>query len=205
MNNTYATFIDPKNAERAAGALLDHGVKVEHLSIVFPEGYRTTLHNDVRDGQNLERQANNGISTTTPADASSGAVKGAGIGLVAGTLAALAAVFIPGIGLVIGGGALALAIGGVAGTTAAGAVAGGVTGYLKDQGVPDEAVHHAQTTLVEGGALLSVNVIDEKIDDRTIMQILEKYDGKTIVRPLSSTTSAVVMDRESGDRLHPVM
>ncbi len=43
----------------------------------------------------------------------------------------------PGVGLVVGGGALALAIGGALGTTAAGAVAGGMAGYLKDQGVSE--------------------------------------------------------------------
>lgn len=80
--------------------------------------------------------AKHGISTTTPEDAGSGAVKGAGIGLGLGAVAAIASLLVPGIGLVTGAGALATALGGAALTAGAGAIAGGVTGYLKDQGVP---------------------------------------------------------------------
>ena len=47
----------------------------------------------------------------------------------------IAALFVPGVGWVLGGGALASAIVGAAAATAAGAAAGGVYGYLKDQGL----------------------------------------------------------------------
>jgi hypothetical protein len=166
-------------AEKAGGALLDHGVKSEHLSIVFPEGYTATEH----DEHDPEKKAEHGITTTTGADAGSGAAKGAGIGLGAGVLAALAAVFIPGVGLVLGGGALALAIGGAAGATAAGAVAGGVTGYLKDQGVPESEVERYTNTLAGGGAFLTVTPIDEKIDYATIESVIRKYDGTVATYP----------------------
>ncbi len=186
MKNTYATFTDPKDAERATGALLDHGVRAEHLSIVFPESYADATYevdkrfydgNDPDNGRS-EEMAKSGITTTTIGDAGIGMAKGAGIGLVAGTVAALASVLVPGVGLVLGGGALALAIGGMAGTTAAGAVAGGVTGYLKDQGVPvnDTAVYEG--VLRAGGALVTVSPTDENIDCDEICAILAKYNGK---------------------------
>jgi hypothetical protein len=180
MNNSiYATFADPKMAEKAVGAVLDHGVKTQDISIVFPEGYVSTINNDKDQptAENLEKTAEHGITTTTAGDAASGAAKGAGIGLAAGVLAALAAVFIPGIGLVAGGGALAIAIGGAAGTTAAGAVAGGITGYLKDQGVSDEAVQSYTNAINSGGALVSITLTDEKVNSFEVEAVLEKYQG----------------------------
>jgi hypothetical protein len=174
----YATFSDPGLAQKAAGALLDHGVKAEHLHVIFPEGYsyRADDDND-EDATDVEASAKKGISTTTVDDAKSGAAKGAGLGLAAGALAALAAVFIPGVGLVLGGGALGLAAAGAAGATAAGAVAGGVTGYLKDQGLPDEIVSTYGTTLTSGGATLTVMPGDEDVDQSTVQGIIDKYSG----------------------------
>src|SRR5688500_11923729 len=100
--------------------------------------------------------AKSGISTTTGADGAAGAVKGAGLGLGVGIAAALAALAIPGFGLVLGGGALATAAAGAAGATAAGALAGGVEGFLKDQGVPDDVLTHYNDTFMQGGAILAV-------------------------------------------------
>lgn len=180
MRNIYATFNDPGMAERAGAALLDHGVQAEHISIVLPEGYRSIG----KDGKLLfpkdtDVTVNGGITVTTLDDAQTGAAMGAGIGLVAGTLAALAAVFVPGVGLVLGGGALALAIGGMAGSTAAGAVAGGVTGYLIDLGVPANVTEDYVRVIRGGGALLTVFPTNEKMDLSTIESILAKYDGVT--------------------------
>jgi hypothetical protein len=191
MKNTFATFADPAMAEKAGGALLDHGVKAEHINIVFPEGFRSLGTADVGGGKDIERTTESGITTTTIGDAAGGSAKGAGIGLAAGTLAALAAVFVPGVGLVLGGGALALAIGGVAGTTVAGAVAGGVTGFLKDQGVPADSIAHYDTVLKSGGAMIAVWPTDETIDVATIESIITKYGGSISTYP--QATSAVVM------------
>lgn len=185
MKHIYATFADPNMAERAGGALIDHGVAPEHISIVFPENYKATVLSDYRsdarngvmEGKDAEDVAKSGLTTTTSGDATSGAAKGAGIGLAAGTAAALASVFIPGVGLVLGGGALALAIAGMAGTTAAGAVAGGVTGYLKDQGVPAEDIEFHEKIVVGGGAMLTVTPSFEEYDNVAIESILKKYQG----------------------------
>jgi hypothetical protein len=165
-------------AKRAAGALLDYGVRSEHISIVLPEGYDHLNYQDSPEEEKLEKGAEKGITTTTAADAAGGAAKGAGIGLAAGALAALASVFIPGFGLVLGGGALAMAIGGAAGTTAAGAVAGGVTGFLKDQGVPEDTITTYNTVIQNGGAMITVSPTDESIDDDTIRSVLTKYSGQ---------------------------
>src|SRR5205085_9990716 len=119
---TYSTESDREFAAGNEGRVTDE----------YKDEYEEEKDNDL--------SAKTGLSTTTPADAGVGAAKGAGIGLGVGVLAALASIFVPGFGLVAGGGALATAIAGAVGTTAAGAIAGGVHGYLKDQGVPEGAI-----------------------------------------------------------------
>ena len=184
---TYASFTDPEMAKKAVGALLDHGVKSEHISIIFPEGYETFTKAH-ETGTDLEKSAESGLTTTTGADAAEGATKGASMGLIAGTLAALACVFIPGVGIVLGGGALALALGAAAGSTAAGAVAGGVTGYLKDQGMSEDAVETYATVLQSGGALLTVFPSEESISASEVESVLAKYDGHLSLTALRGPT-----------------
>lgn len=124
--------------------------------------------------------AKHGISTTTPEDAGEGAVKGTGIGLGVGILASLAALTVPGIGLVLGGGALAAALGATALTAGAGAIAGGATGYLKDQGVPHEAAERYHGTVQGGGAVLSVNIPSGDVDQATAEAVLSKYGAADV-------------------------
>lgn len=192
--NTYATFTNPEMAEKAAGALLDHGIKAEHISIVFPDGYSSHTHQELKDQASHESTAKSGITTTTAADAGVGAAKGAGIGLGVGALAALASVFVPGVGLVLGGGALALAIAGAVGTTAAGAVAGGVNGYLMDQGVPADAVEVYNRVLTGGGALLTVSPTTEHVDPTEIEGLILKYEGTVTTHPVSEPASKMVSE-----------
>ena len=128
-----------------------------------------------------DRAAKHGITVTTPADAAIGAAKGAGFGLGVGALAALAALAVPGFGLIIGGGVLATAIAGIAATTGAGAVAGGVFGFLKDQGVPAHDIPKYQEVYDEGGAILSVSV-DSAVPRGEIEDVLKKYGAHLVDR-----------------------
>lgn len=183
MAHLYASFADAALAEKAAGALLDYGVRKEDVSIVANDAYghgrAATIHPqesvETEDVSSTESAAKHGISTTTPEDAGEGAVKGAGIGLGVGVAAALASLLVPGVGFVIGGGALASAIGGAALAAGAGAVAGGVTGYLKEQGVPGEAAQRYHGTVESGGAVLSVSLPSGDVDQATAEGVLSKY------------------------------
>jgi hypothetical protein len=249
----YASFSDASLAEKAAGALLDYGVRQEDLSLVTSgnygreritearsvdpnavdrnfrgdwdadeSGYRggvaaperpvvanpgtpyaggpgvgavytppvydeTVVEEDVIDRDDLDTEdrktesaAKHGISTTTAGDAESGALKGAGWGLGLGILGIIASLAVPGVGWVVGGGALATAIGGAIGTTVGGAIAGGVAGYLKDQGVPDVAAANYSKDVENGGALLAVNVPSNNVDAGTAEQILGKYGAMNV-------------------------
>ncbi|NLO05512.1 MAG: hypothetical protein GX131_06735 [candidate division WS1 bacterium] len=176
----YASFADAAHAEKAAGALLDFEMNEEDLSVV-----RADIDEDqwrsYEEGEEVEDSAKGGISTTTGADAGAGAAKGAGWGALAGILAGLATLWIPGVGLVIGGGALATALGAAAGATAAGAIAGGVTGYLKDQGVAPERIKEFEDHLSSGGAVLEIRVPSGEVDLAKAQEILAKYEANQAV------------------------
>lgn len=247
----YASFADASLAEKAAGALLDYGVRQEDLSLVAnnrygqarvtegrnidadsvnrnfrgdwtedQSGYRggvaapertvvaaptnnyvgsptavpvetgaaydnsyedTADRDDVdTDDRGTESAAKHGISTTTAGDAEVGAAKGAGWGLGIGILGIIASLAVPGVGWVVGGGALATAIAGAVGTTVAGAIAGGVTGYLKDQGVPAEVAADYGKNVENGGALLAVTVPSGSVDVGTAEQVLSKYGASNV-------------------------
>ena len=255
MVHLYASFADAAMAEKAAGALLDYGVRQEDISLVANDqygqaresytaqtadpnyaagatgafgaegigaGYGTTGDPLVGNqagavaGRNVavydnpgvttgtsamsgdmnpldqggadsaaaqgdvETAAKHGISTTTPEDAGEGAVKGTGIGLGVGILASLAALTIPGVGLVLGGGALAAALGATALTAGAGALAGGATGYLKEQGVPADAADRYHGTVTNGGAVLSLSIPSGKVDQVTAESVLSKYGAADV-------------------------
>ncbi len=168
------------NTENTAG-LSDNSIVMERAVTTDNRGYNDN-RDENSDIEKTEHAAKSGISTTTPGDAASGAAKGAGIGLGLGIAAAAAALFIPGFGMVIGGGALAAAIAGAAGATAAGAVAGGVTGFLKDQGVPDAPALHYSEVYENGGSIVSVHLPSNNLDEVTAHNILAKYQASNINR-----------------------
>jgi hypothetical protein len=169
--NIYATFRQADTAKSAMGALLDHGANAQDISLVLPQNYGEPN----QTSQDTIHSAEKGITTTTGEDAASGAAKGAGIGLGVGAAAALVSILVPGIGLVIGGGALATALAGAAATTAAGAIAGGATGYLKDQGVPHELAERYAGQIERGGAVVSISVPSGNLDYDTAKGIFAKY------------------------------
>lgn len=190
--NIYASFRDPSHAQSAVGALLDHGANVQDISLVLPPNYE----NPEKTGTEELDRADKGITTTTGADAAAGAAKGAGIGLGVGAAAALVSILVPGIGLVIGGGALATALAGAAATTAAGAIAGGATGYLKDQGVPEEKAHEFSGHIERGGAIVSISVPSGNLDYTTAQSLFAKYSENDVqvwnAEAVSTTTAQPV-------------
>jgi hypothetical protein len=137
-------------------------------------------HETADDAVHAERAAKHGISTTTGADAGAAAITGGAWGLGLGAVAALASLLIPGVGIVVGGGALATAIAGMVATTGGGAVVGAVTGYLKDQGVEEHVAQKYGETVTAGGAILAVNVPSGDVDEPLARQMLEKYGAANV-------------------------
>lgn len=165
----FASFNTIADAERAAGALLDQGARKEELSVVS--------HSDgsaVLSSGHAEDVAKHGITTTTGADAAMGAAKGLSVGMGVGILGTLAALLIPGVGLVLGAGAVATAL---AGTAVAGAAAGGIVGFLKDQGMNEEAAAEYHARVAAGGAILSLGVPSGSLSEADAEALLVKYDA----------------------------
>ena len=156
-------------AQRAVGALLDHGADKDSISLVANQTHEELWK--------AEKRAKAGITTTSGADAAHGAVVGAGVGLGLGILGGLAALFIPGFGLVVGGNAMSTALAAAAGTTVGGAFTGAVEGYLVDQGVPKTVATDYKEALENGSALLSINLPSGKLDRVDAEQIVAKYNG----------------------------
>ena len=221
LQTIYALFQDVADAERAIGALQDHGVPAANVGVAARRtaeqdeagrvrtGFtRLTDDQAVRQGepevsyqaqpgtlppaaladtaapitavdtpQNVAAVGKEGLTTTTPQDAAAGAAVGTGVGLVAGLLGAAAMLMVPGVGLVLAGGALATAtaIGAAAATTAAGAAVGGVTGYLRDMGMPEHAAESVHDRLTEGDYLVTATVDPARYDE--IKQLLLKYNA----------------------------
>ncbi len=213
QTHIYASFADPKSAERAAGALLDNGVQASDLTIIQHHsgetnpipmpvsspaiaeyqpvgGFMDMPPTPEETLMDAEDEAKFGISTTTVGDAEIGAFKGAGWGLGLGAVAALAVLFIPGFGLVIGGGALEIALGATAGATAAGAVAGAVTGYLKDQGFEDSDAQKYMDIVSGGGAILSLALPSGKVYEPQAWEIISKYNGVPFTEQEAVRTTA---------------
>lgn len=173
----YASFSDYKKAQQASGALLDQGVRPEDLSVVATSGDED---GSARDPEGLERSAKTGVTTTTGGDAAKGAAKGAGIGIAVGAAAVVASLFIPGLGLVTGAGALATALAALAGTTAAGAAVGAIAGYLKDQGVPHDVATRYEDAVRRGGALIAVALPSDDVDRAIAQDTLLKYEANDL-------------------------
>ncbi len=180
ISPTYASFVDPHDAERAYGALADHGVKPAHVTVIASQN---VLAPEIawETEAKIEGMAEKGITVTSTEDAAKAAVPGAAIGLGFGALAAIAALAIPGVGLVLGGGALIAAAAGAAGATAAGAVAGGVYGYLKDQGMDDSSAQVMQGAFANGHVLIAVRHNPPELPMASdVVQILQKYNGQIL-------------------------
>jgi hypothetical protein len=174
MKHTYAAYRSYEVATQAVAALVDHGVNKDHIYLMtknYDDQFSSEGTEDIKD------HATGGITVTTPEDAREGAAKGAGIGLGIGVVAGLAALAIPGVGLIVGGGALATAIGGAVGATAAGALAGAVAGYLRDQGIDERTISTITQRLEVGDIVVSVDLAEESITLDEVRAILSKYEG----------------------------
>jgi hypothetical protein len=203
MSTLFASFDTLDQAQKAVGALLDHGAKPEDISLVANEPIDSwRAPKAATETSAAESEAKKSITTTTAGDAVIGAEKGALIGVGVGIIAAIAALAVPGVGLVVGGGALAAAIAAAAGTTAAGAVAGGITGYLEDQGMGPETITRYSTVFERGGTILGIGVPSGRLLPEYAEQLLAKY-GAADVAVSNSTRS--LMDRDNSQRQLPLI
>ena len=180
MNNQIvsAVFDDRSEAERAATELRAAGVPDSALSVI---AQREGAEGDWGDAD-----------TTDVDDKGEGLVKGALMGGGAGALLGIAALAIPGVGPLIGAGAIASsAIPGAAAIGAgAGAIAGGLTGLLTEHGVDEEDARYYEDRINSGGIFLSVNTAEARIDGDQLRDILHRNGGHSASRSKMETSSS---------------
>jgi len=171
-----AIFDSRADAERAADALVDLGAERNQISLLArgEEGADApSSRSDAHDAEGMVEPAREvgdsgaALTTTDGGDVAQGAT----IGAVAGIAAGLLALTVPGIGLVLAAGPLAMA-------AASGAIAGGVFGGLRDIGINE---HHARgyEEHVRGGGVLLTAVLDHA-NETQVRAALEEHDGREI-------------------------
>jgi hypothetical protein len=151
-----AIFVTRDAAEQAAADLVRLGADREQISTLARGEAGQVAERPLAGAAHGEhivesaREVGDSGAALTTTDAHD-ATKGATVGAVAGLAAGLLALTVPGIGLVLAAGPLALA-------AASGAIAGGVFGGLKDLGI-DEQYARGYEESIRGGRVLLTAVI----------------------------------------------
>jgi hypothetical protein len=148
------TFDSWQTAERVVEDLLHSGFRREEVSLIANRELAPHI-------QPLEN-----IGGSGPAVDAAGS---AAIGGLAGFVAGIAALAIPGIGPIIAAGPLAA---GLIGATV-GAAAGGIAGALKNHGVSEEEAEVYSEAVRRGSTLVAVNTTDDKAHHAT--EILNRH------------------------------
>ena len=183
---TYALFSASETAHRAVEALRSHGVRDESISIV--------------DGSKIdafhEGDGRGGAPSTDPTHASptAGSLEGGrapdsdqreeanktqlaagGLGLAA----IGAGLFVPGLGIVLGAGALAAALAGVV-TKNSGASESSrdLANYLRAQNLSDDTINLVASQLDSGGSLVQIETVNAGLSEAQILQIVSDHGGR---------------------------
>ena len=159
---TVGIFEHPEQARDALVALREAGFPADAISILTPEREETGIGAQVR-------------GTTATGDASGGALIGGLLGSVVGWLGALGALAIPGIGPVVGAGALAAMLGG----TAVGASVGALGGALVALGVREDEAAGCEHELQRGGTLVAVEANGRHAEARNRLRRAGAYEFET--------------------------
>lgn len=161
-----AVFDTHAEAERAVTDLRSRGVADSAISIVAQhDGKNTTTDGGGNDTQEFVGKV----------------AAGAGIG----TLLGIAALAIPGVGPLIGAGAIAsAAVPGAAITGAAlGGAAGGLEKVMTDHGVSKEDATYYEGRINDGGVFVSVDTNSAGVDPNVAADILYGAGGHSSTRP----------------------
>jgi hypothetical protein len=163
------------SAEQIVGNLRLAGLAQEQVSLIMVTQQAPEALEDVAD------QTGEGA-----AEVAGGAAKGAALGGTTGLLAGLATLAIPGIGPVIGAGALLALFGG------GGAVVGALSGAFSTENVANQVIERYGMALREGQAVISVTAPDAEAAKRA-EEILAHSGASNInsyMEDVSSVTDA---------------
>ena len=154
-------FNDWATASRAVDALRAADFQDDAIGILSRD------HKDALRAQDGHKANADGVASK--------AATGAAIGGVAGLLAALASLTIPGVGPIIAGGVFATTLGTTAAGTGIGAVAGGLIGTLTDMGMSEDDARYYDEGIRNGKTLVTVHDTDRAVEAAAI---LNQYGGQ---------------------------
>jgi len=159
-----AIFNNHSQAEEAAAELRQLGVTNESISLIARHEGETTS----TDGAGEKA-----------ADKAGDAVKGALGGGALGVALGVAALAIPGVGPLVGAGAIAAsAVPGAAATGAAiGAAGGGLVGLLGKHGVDEHDARYFEQHINQGGIFLAVDTSRDGVQPQMVRDVLERNGG----------------------------
>ncbi len=174
-------FSHRRDAEAAIGDLRDHGISMDHVSIIGKNA----------DGDRIGGVGLNDRVDDTKADdgAKAGAVTGGALGGLGGALVGLGILAIPGVGPVLLGGAAATALATALTGGAIGAAAGGIAGALVGLGIPEKNARIYSDRINKGDYLVIVDGTDaevhraEEILKTRHVEEFAIYDATDLARP----------------------
>ena len=166
------------SAENAIDVLTEAGFPLTDVSVLVPESLGA---NEMRTEK--ATKAPEGVT----AGASSGAVLGGTLGLLAG----IGALAIPGVGPLIAAGPILSALAGIG----VGGAVGGVAGGLIGMGIPEYEAKRYEGRLQKGGILVSVHC-DTSEEVKEAEEIMKRTGGEDISSTGESSVDSNKTDRE---------
>lgn len=182
----FATFATIHNAELALGALLDHGVNRQDLSVILCDPRRITS-SDSGTASASPNEAETGSSSETAERSGNYA----GLGYDICFLAGLHPSTHSGDGILLGKGSISQALVEMTGGGATEHSVMGTLRFLIDQGVPCESVLIYSQVIKDGGALVSISVPSGDLSEFEIRNLLTKHTSQApqIFHLICDTTS----------------
>lgn len=164
--SVFGIFQSREEVETAVNELKAAGFSNSDISVLFAFPASDIVHEN---------------STKGPEGAAAGAVSGAAIGGVLGWLAGIGTLTIPGVGPLIAAGPIMAALAGLG----VGGAIGGISGALIGLGVPEYEAKRYQTSVEQGGILISIHAettgqidVAKRILDRTGAQDISSKSDK---------------------------
>ena len=138
------------------GVFHDRNQAEEALETLQEQGFDRDISLIARDEQEGGEENSGQESSMGGQDLSEGTFTGGALGGIAGLLAGVGALLIPGIGPIIAAGPIA--------ATLTGVVTGGIAGGLIDFGIPEERGEFFEEQVRQGGILVSMKAGDDRVE-----------------------------------------
>lgn len=150
-----ATFSNYTDAQRAARAIKERGLRTDDISIVTKQGKNT----DLDQGDVVDSSVTMSSHAEHTDNISDGVITGGMLGGLAGLLLGAGSMVIPGLGVIAAAGPITGLL--------SGAVTGGIVGGLVDLGIPEEEGRAYEEQIKQGKVLFSMKTEEENIPNVT--------------------------------------